>query len=351
MNLSPPPVSLTQHVASLEAGEHVIAAAWLGATPALATPALETPALALSGGAVMLGGASAAQVRAEVHDDAGLMVATVANGHLFTGGGDGRICSVAADGRVTELARDAKGGWIDAIAASANGAVAFSVGKRVTARDAKGHLKTFETPSTAQGLAFAPKGYRLAMAHYNGATLWFPNTETPPQFLEWKGAHLDASFSADGRFVVTSMQENALHGWRLASKPTEKVSHMRMSGYPAKTRSFSWSHDGSWLATSGAEAVIIWPFQGDGPMGKAPRECGVRRSKVTQVAFHPGAYVIAAGYEDGCILLLRLTDASELLARPAIKDSAVTAISWDKAGKRLIFGCEDGQAGLLTLPA
>ncbi len=146
MNLSQPPVSLTQHVASLEAGEHVIAAAWLGSTPALATHALATPelaipALALSGGAVMLGGASAAQVRTEVHGDAGLLVATVANGQLFTGGGDGRVCSVAADGRVTELARDAKGGWIDAVAASGNGAIAFSVGKRVTARDDKGKFR------------------------------------------------------------------------------------------------------------------------------------------------------------------------------------------------------------------
>ena len=59
-----------------------------------------------------------------------------------------------------------------------------------------------------------PKGYRLALAHYNGVSLWFPNVEAAPTFLEWKGSHLDASSSPDGRFIVTSMQENALHGWR-----------------------------------------------------------------------------------------------------------------------------------------
>lgn len=333
------PVSLTQHVAELEAGAHVIKAAWLD----------DTPVFALSDGAVIVG-SQGAQRHIGVHGDAGLLVATSAGGRFYTGGGDGRICRIGGDGSVTEIARDAKAGWIDAIAATPGGAVAFSAGKRVTARDEKGALKHFEATSTAQGLAFAPKGYRLAIAHYNGATLWFPNTATPPQVLEWKGAHLDAAISPDGRFVVTSMQENALHGWRLASKPTENVGHMRMSGYPAKTRSFSWSHDGNWLATSGAEAVIIWPFQGDGPMGKAPRECGVRRAKVSEVVFHPGAYVIAAGYDDGCVLLLRLTDGSELVARPAVKGSGVTALAWDKTGKRLIFGCEDGQAGLLTLP-
>jgi hypothetical protein len=32
----------------------------------------------------------------------------------------------------------------------------------VVARDAKGRERTFQAPSTARGLAFAPKGYRLA---------------------------------------------------------------------------------------------------------------------------------------------------------------------------------------------
>ena len=86
------------------------------------------------------------------------------------------------------------------------------------------------------------------------------------------------------RFVVTSMQENSLHGWRLVPDK----GNMRMSGYPSKTRSVSWSGDGKWLATSGAEAAILWPFDSkEGPMGKPPRECGVRPAKVSRVAFHP----------------------------------------------------------------
>ena len=48
---------------------------------------------------------------------------------------------------------------------------------------------------------------------------------------------------------------------------------------------------------------------------------------------------------------IRLNDASELLVRPAVEDGGITAMAWDKGGKRLAFGCEDGQAGILTLPA
>jgi hypothetical protein len=126
---------------------------------------------------------------------------------------------------------------------------------------------------------------------------------------------------------------------------------MRMSGYPAKTRSLAWSHDGQWLATSGADAVVIWPFGSkEGPMGKPPREAGVRPARVSHVSFHPKALVLATGYEDGCILLIRLEDAAELLVRPAVKGSAVTAVAWDRTGRRLAFGCADGQAGMLALP-
>ena len=175
----------------------------------------------------------------------------------------------------------------------------------------------------------------------------FRSTEGTPEFREWKGSHLDITFSADGRFVVTSMQENTLHGWRLADGKD-----MRMSGYPSKTRSFSWSHDGHWLATSGADAAVIWPFKDkEGPMGKAPRECGVRHAKVSSVAFHPRALVVAIGYEDGCILLCRLTDAAELLVRVAHKEGGkITSTAWDKTGARMIFGTENGAAGVLTLP-
>ena len=144
------------------------------------------------------------------------------------------------------------------------------------------------------------------------------------------------------------MQENSLHGWRVADKRD-----MRMTGYPAKTRSYSWSPDGHWLATSGAEACIVWPFRDkDGPMGKAPRECGVRQAKVSRVAFHPQALVIAIGYEDGWILLCRLEDGAEILIRGQQEgaEDAISALVWSPDGRRLLFGTAEGRAGLLAMP-
>ena len=65
--------------------------------------------------------------------------------------------------------------WIDNVALHPDGAVAWSAGKTAFVRSGKAEEKSFDVPSTVGGLAFAPKGLRLAIAHYNGVTLWFPN--------------------------------------------------------------------------------------------------------------------------------------------------------------------------------
>lgn len=323
--------TLTQHVVDLPVEDFVAHAAFLG----------KTPVLALADGRMRIG--DVADFRVVQAHDGSILVATADATRLVTGGDDGKVQSIDAKGTVTALA-DEKGRWIDAVAVGGSGSTAWTVGKRVSARDGRGQVKSLDLPSSSRGVCFAPKGYRVAATHVDGATLWFPATAAQPERLEWKGSHLDIAWSADGRFVVSSMQENQLHGWQLPAK-----AHMRMSGYPAKTRSLSWSGDGNWLATSGAEAAIIWPFSGSGPTGKAPRECGVRPKRVSRVAFHPKALVLAIGYEDGWVLLVRLTDAAELMVRRG-SGGPISALCWDSTGQRLLFGTEDGQAGLLTLP-
>ncbi len=88
-------------------------------------------------------------------------------------------------------------------------------------------------------------------------------------------------------------------------------------------------------------------------MGKQPRECGVRRAKVSRVACHPRTLVVAIGYEDGWILLCRMTDGAEILVRrtEAGTQDPVTALAWDEAGRHLVFGTGEGNAGLLEMPS
>jgi WD40 repeat protein len=320
--------SLTQHVQTKDTNDFIIAVEFIG----------DTPFFALADGSVLIN-----NTKHQLHNG-GILVATSNGKTLYTGGDDGKIIATAIDGSYTTIAHE-KNRWIDAITCTKD-TLAWSFAKTIRTLDNKGEIKTLDVESSCQGLCFRPKGYMVAIAQNGGAKLWMPNTTAAPDTLEWKGSHIDITWSPDSRFVVTSMQENQLHGWRLPEK-----AHMRMSGYPAKPRSFSWSMDGNWLATSGAEAAIIWPFASkEGPTGKAPRECGVRPKRVTKVSFHPKALVLALGYEDGFIMLIRLTDASELVVRTTTNGKPVTALSWRSDGQQLAFGTEDGVAGVLSLP-
>lgn len=288
--------------------------------------------------------ADGALSRIALHD--GAILCSASDGRrIVTGGDDGKVRSLDARGDVVTITADAKSRWIDNVALHDDGAVAWSAGKTAFAKTAKDDIKTWDAPSTIGGLAFAPKGFRLAVAHYNGVSLWFPNMAGVPERLEWKGSHLGVAFSPDGKFLVTAMHEPALHGWRLAD-----ARNMRMTGYPARVKSMSWSAGGKWLATSGANEVIAWPFQTkDGPMGKEPAMLALpNASGVSAVACHPGEAAMIAGYGDGAVRLIRLPDGAEIVLREA-SGSAVAAVAWNARGTRLAFALEDGSVGLLSL--
>lgn len=293
--------------------------------------------------AVVLATGKDDEKRIAVHGG-GILTAASDGVWVVTGGDDGKVFVTGANGDSKLVASDAKRRWIDQVAAGPDGAIAWSAGKSAYAMAAKADPKTVEVASTVGGLAFAPKGVRLAVAHYNGVTMWFPNAQAAPEMLEWKGSHHHVAFSPNGQFLVTAMQEPMLHGWRLVD-----AKHMRMSGYSARVRSFGWTAGGKWLATAGSEQLVLWPFQGkDGPMGKQPRMFAGFAVRATAVACHPRQEVVATGYADGTILLVRMEDGAEVLAkRPG--EGPVTALAWDAVGTLLAFGTEAGEAGVIDL--
>lgn len=115
----------------------------------------------------------------------GAILCAVSDGaRIVTGGDDGKLVALNGKGETSVLATDAKRRWIDCVALHPDGAFAWSSGKTAFVRSGKAEEKSFDAPSTVGGLAFAPKGLRLAIAHYNGVTLWFPNMAAKPEFLE-----------------------------------------------------------------------------------------------------------------------------------------------------------------------
>ena len=282
----------------------------------------------------------------EAHDGAALSLVPDAAEGFLSGGDDGRLLRTAPDGTVSEIAAFGAMKWVEHLATHPAGLRAAAVGKAVHLFDGKGaKLKTLATPSTAGGVAIDAKGKRVFASHYNGASMWFVAAkEDKPKLLEWKGSHHAIAVSPDGTHVVTAMQENALHGWRLSDGQ-----HMRMSGYPGKTRFLSFSPKGRWLATSGSEAVVLWPFFGGGPMGKAPEEiAGGDGVLCSAVACHPAQEVFAAGFNDGLVLMAEIAS-GRIVPIAAPGRGAVSALAWDATGSRLAFGTETGFAALVDL--
>lgn len=302
-------------------------------------------AFALGDGSVRLAAFTGDWTKVAAHDGAALAIAPDAKDGVVTGGDDGRLVRIAPDGTVTELARYGSR-WVEHVAAHESGLRAAAVGKAVHLLDGQGAaLRSLAHPSSVTGVAFDAKGKRVAASHYNGASLWFVAAkEDKPRLLEWKGSHTGILISPDGTHVVTSMQENTLHGWRLADGQ-----HMRMAGYPAKTKSMAFTAKGRWLATAGADCVVLWPFFGGGPMGKAPTElAGGDGVLCTMVACHPSQEVVAAGFGDGLVLIADVAS-GRVVPVAAPRGSAISALAWNGAGTRLAFGAESGFAGLVDL--
>ncbi|MGV8928770.1 MAG: WD40 repeat domain-containing protein [Brevundimonas sp.] len=283
------------------------------------------------------------------HDGAILCAVTHPSGNgVITGGDDGRLIWHRR-GDAGVLATSAKGQWIDAVDASIeSGLIAFSAGKTLSVIDARdaGFRNDFQHERTVSGVAFEPKGRRIATSTYGGAALWFARiAEQKPTLLKWAGSHTAVTFSPDGAFVVTAMQDAQLHGWRIKDQK-----NLRMGGYPSKVRAMSFLSRGQLLATSGGQGTVLWPFVGaNGPMGREATEIGFDEgSLVALVASQPKHGVLAAGLNDGRVWLADPAGQG-LNFLKAERGPPITALAMSADATRVAWADEDGEAGVATV--
>jgi len=281
----------------------------------------------------------------QAHDGAVLAAAVHPSGQgLVTGGDDGRLAWAEPAG-LQELA-SLPGRWIEAVAASGeSGLIAFAAGRDLQVRDAADpkFQRAFAHERSVAGVAFDPKGRRIAAATYGGVALWYARIEAQkPSILKWAGSHVACAFSPDGKFVVSAMQDNQLHGWRVADEK-----NMRMGGYPAKVKSLVFLAKGDMLATSGANGVVIWPFAGStGPMGKQAAEVGFDEAAlVVRVAAAPALGWVSAGLDDGRVWACDLAG-QKIIPLKAEKGSPISALAMRADAGRVAWGDEDGNAGV-----
>jgi WD40 repeat protein len=276
------------------------------------------------------------------------MVTDIDGAGVVTGGDDGRVARTDARGEVSVLAEFA-GRQADVLAVSSSGGLrAAAGGREVRLLDRAGGTvgASADHPSTITGLAFNPKGRRLAVSHYGGATLrWTGKLDQGATKLEWRGSHIGITWSPDGTTVLTAMQERELHGWRLTDQQT-----MSMAGYGAKVRSMDWLRRPMTLATSGGDCVIAWSFTGGGPMGKPPIEVGSGLGRlVTSVAVHPKTPIVAAGFDEGQVIVCALSRQEKVVRLRWPDWERITALAWSRNGTHLAVGTQAGAVSLFDL--
>ena len=301
--------------------------------------ALDAPMIALGDGRVIFPDTDSAF---DAHPNAGVLSAVVHPTGLgvVTGGDDGRVVWTTQETGPVELAAQ-KGAWIDAVAASVEGqSIAWAAAKKVSVLDLKSRdIKTFEHPHSVSDLVFDPKGRKLYCATYNGVAVWFARIAgQKPQMLNWAGSHTKIAMAPSGDYVLTAMQENALHGWRVKDSKD-----MRMGGYPAKIKSMSFFAKGKLFATSGAMGAVVWPFlKPTGPMGEEASEINPQEATlVSVVAGAPQDTLLAAGTEDGRVWLAELQSTGIDWVK-AEKGAPITALALSNEANRLLIGDEDG---------
>ncbi len=284
---------------------------------------------------------------ARAHDGSILCAVRHPAGGVISGGDDGRVVWSRPD-KIERLAETKPARWIDCLAvAPSQGLYAFAAGRDVRVRDLADPAfeRLFSHERSVAGLAFDPKGRRLAAATYGGAALWYARiADQKPVMLRWAGSHIGVEFSPDGRFLMSSMQENSLHGWRL-----NDAKDLRMGGYPSKVRSVAFLDGGKLMATSGANGVVVWPFAGaDGPMGKQAMELGWDESAmVVRVAAEPEGGLVAAGLDDGRVWVADVRGGR----REEIKTGGGPPITALAIGQgRIAWGDEEGGAGVEDVP-
>jgi WD40 repeat protein len=291
------------------------------------------------------------------HQGVSLEIAADADDHAFlSGGDDGRLLLVDPQIDVPTLLAEHAGKWIDHVASSSEGLRAYAIGKMLYRLDdaAQEYAPPLTLPSSIGGLAFSPDGQLLAISHYGGVSvLSCKKPLKAPTLLPWKGSHLSLLWSPDGQFLLSSMQDGAVHGWLFQGgvPSPEEGREMHMQGYETKIASMRFTTGGKYLATSGAAQVVCWPFGGEGPWDKSPLMLGGAEARlVGHVAPHPVDPVVAAGYDDGMVILAPLDGRMEIMIHPpvAARGAGVVGMVWSGEGDGLVVGLENGHLLLFT---
>lgn len=231
--------------------------------------------------------------------------------------------------------------WIERLAWSPDGAhLAAGSGKRLLILDAAGET-AFEFSahkSTVEDFAWNPRDPRgIASVCDGGAHMWRLGETEPFARFDWGGASLLASWSGDGRWLVTGDQTPSVHLYDFT-----RDYPLHIQGYETKVKALAFNGNSRRLATGGGSLVTVWTCTGKtGPEGSVPRQLPGHTGDVLALAYRPGSDWLASGGADGRLVLFEPETSAQPRASARL-DAAVTAVAWHPAEPRLAAATESG---------
>lgn len=262
-------------------------------------------------------------------------------------GHDGRMLAITPRGQIAPF-KARLPHKVTALASHA-GRVACAAGNEigVFGEDDTDHPTRLVHERSIGAVAFSPDGAVLAGSHASGICLWRLDGTAAPRELALAGEPADIAWSPDGEWLACTLAAEGFYLLNVADGSGGPV-----LGYPTPIRSLAWSQAADAIVTAGAYRAAAWSMANP-PFADATEGALVTGRPglvvVERVAAHPSRDLIAVGYANGQVSIMRLGHRDELLLRQEGR-AAVTALAWSADGEHLAFGTADGLAALAGFP-
>jgi WD40 repeat protein len=174
------------------------------------------------------------------------------------------------------------------------------------------------TESWVYGLAFDPSGRKLAAALPNSVLLFFDLNAKQSGRVETGHSHLlDVTFSHDGRYLATAGADGTIGLWTAAGRPVRTL-----YGHTARALSVRFSPDSQLIAGAGEDQTVrVWDVNGrplatlDAPVRSLTSESQGGGFIGPPLAFSPDSKYVALGGDDGVTRIWSIDTLDTLLAR------------------------------------
>ncbi len=293
-------------------------------------------------------------IRLTSHEEAALALAWHPKLPLFatsSQAGEVRFWRVEDDLSVSKVSeirfKEEKGNdWIECIKWRPNGKqLAVAVGKSVKLCTVDAEIQAdFVFPGgTIGAIAWHSAGSLLGIAGYGGVLIF--NASDPkaePITLKLKGSLLSLTWSPDNTFIVAGCQDNTVHLWRFRSRKDAE-----MTGFSYKPLQLTWANKGKRLLTGGTNELVLWPFDKQGPEGRAPETRSFHRQAICALAVAGNSQAIASGCRAGEIAIWKSSQETEPSTWTFLEDR-VEHLSWS-SGKNSKILAATSRRGLLRL--